>query len=85
MVTYGDPVIIGVWSQVHLKVGPVTPLIYSVVISPFPEYVIERVILRNFQNPNIVSLIHEMCVVLEGKAKWKQSELHLPLKRLNPK
>ena len=69
----------GVLAQVHLKMGPMTPLIYPVVISPVPECIIEIVPLSN------CSLIHGMWAILVGKAKWKQLELPLPLKRLNLK
>lgn len=75
--TYEGQVVIGVWTQDHLKVDPMIPLIYSMVISPVPEYIIEIVTFRNFQNPSISSLIHGLWIILEVKANWKQLKLQI--------
>lgn len=67
--TYGGQVIFGLLAQFCLRVGPVTPLIYPVVTSPVPECIIEIVLLSNWQNPHIGSLMCGMWGVFGGKGQ----------------
>lgn len=54
---------IGVLAQFYFRMGPVTPFIHPVVISPVPECVTEIVLLSNWQNPHNGSLMHGMWAI----------------------
>lgn len=59
--------IIGVWAQFHLGMGPVTPLIYSLIICPVSVCIIEMLLPSSWQNPHNGSLIHEMWAIFGRK------------------
>ena len=84
MVTYGDKLIVRVWAQFLLKMGPISPLIYAVVISPAQVCIIEIVLLGSWQNPHIGSLIHGMWAIFGRKGQVEATRTASTFEKTTP-